>query len=163
MIGKVHHVGYLVKNIDKSIKAFMALGYEVEKNKFFDNDRLANFTFLKKDSARVELVEPTSESDIYPLLKTYKNQIYHVCYEVDNIEKAVSEICGGDTGYLQFKEKQRATAISENAVVVFLMHTAMGIIELLEESDSFISQSDGFVKDALMIRDENPEKEEIIQ
>lgn len=137
MIGEVHHIGYLVKNIDKSKIVFTMLGYEVEKDKYFDSDRLASFVFMRKGNSRVELVEPSKQSDIYLLLKTYKNQIYHVCYKVDNIEKTVSELCSRNIGYLQFREKQKASAISEKAVVVFLMHTAMGIIELLEESDSF--------------------------
>lgn len=130
-IGKVHHLGYLVKDISKSAVAFQLLGYEVEKAVYFDNERLVNFCFLKKHETRIELVEPNRESDIYPLLKNYNNAVYHVCYEVQNIDKAVTEL--EKNGFLLFRDKQKALAISENAVVVFMMHIRMGMIELVQE------------------------------
>ncbi len=131
LLEAVHHIGYLVKDIEKSVKAFRALGYEIEREAIYDSNRKSNFCFLIKDGIRVELVEPTKESDIFPLLKTYNNSVYHMCYKVRNIDDVVSEL--KKQGYLLFKDKQAAPAISESAIVVFLMHTRMGIIELLQE------------------------------
>lgn len=130
-IGAVHHVGYLVKDINKSIQAFEVLGYVIEKDIFYDNARKSNFCFIKKDYIRIELVEPSMESDIYPLLKTYNNAIYHVCYTVDDIDVAMKEL--KTRGFLLFRDKQKAPAISETAEVVFLMHARLGIIELVRE------------------------------
>lgn len=93
---EVHHIGYLVKNIQKSIKTFSLLGYSVEKKSFFDEIRNADIAFMTQNGeARVELVEPKKESDIYPLLKKYANSPYHICYKVKNLASAVSEIRGG--------------------------------------------------------------------
>lgn len=132
-IGEVHHIGYLVKNMEKSIRSFKILGYEMEKEIVFDKSRRSNIAFLIKDGFfRVELVKPQKDSDVYPLLKKYTNSPYHICYRVDDINKSVSKI-GGSTGFLQFKGKQQAPAISEEAEVVFLMHAGMGIIELVQE------------------------------
>ena len=89
---------------------------------------------MKKEYTRIELVEPSTESDIYPLLKTYNNAIYHVCYAVKNIDFALKEL--KPHGFLLFRDKQKAPAISESAEVVFLMHTRMGIIELVEEENA---------------------------
>ena len=130
-IGNVHHLGYLVKSIEKSKKAFDSLGYEIESDVFFDEGRLADFCFMKRNGICVELVEPKKESDLFPLLKTYGNKIYHVCYSVENLDDAVEEL--QKNGFLLFKDKQEAPAISETAAVVFMMHTAMGIIELVQE------------------------------
>lgn len=130
-IGNVHHVGYLVKDINKTIQTFKALGYELESDVFYDHERASNFCFMKKRNMRVELVEPSDASDIYPLLKIYNNAIYHVCYSVDDLSKATEEL--KKQGFLLFREKQNAPAISVSAEVVFLMHTRMGIIELVQE------------------------------
>lgn len=129
-IGIVHHIGYLVKDIDKSITAFQVLGYELEKDVYFDGERMINFCFMIKEQERIELVEPEKESDIFPLLKTYKNRIYHVCYEVEAIEPAVDKM--KSNGFLLFRDRQRASAISEDAVVVFMIHRSIGIIELVQ-------------------------------
>ena len=130
MIGDVHHIGYLVKDIDKSVNAFRSLGYEIETDMYYDTERMSHFCFLKKSDVRVELVKPAKDSDIFPLLKTYNNSIYHICYEVMDIDSAISVL--KQQGYLLFRDKQTAPAISETAVVVFLMHTRIGIIELLQ-------------------------------
>lgn len=129
-IGNVHHLGYLVKNIEKSRAAFQALGYAAESKVYFDQERLTNFCFLVNQDTRIELVEPSKESDIFPLLKAYNNTIYHVCYEVNDIDKAITELKGN--GFLLFRDKQMAPAISKDSVVVFMMHTRMGIIELVQ-------------------------------
>lgn len=131
-IGAVHHIGYIVKDINKSIKAFESLEYKKATEIIFDDERKTNFCFLEKDGVQVELVEPDSQSDIYPLLKTYKNSIYHVCYSVSDIDEAVEDLKG--KGFLLFRKTQKAPAISNNAKVVFLIHSRMGIIELVQEN-----------------------------
>ena len=131
MIGDVHHVGYLVKKIDKSIQAFEMLGYMAETQVYYDKDRWCKFCFMKKKDIRVELVETCEKSDIYPLLKKYNNSIYHICYKVDNIDTTVDAL--KKQGFLLFLGKQKATAISSNSYVAFLMHASIGIIELLQE------------------------------
>lgn len=130
-IGRVHHIGYLVADIKRSGDSFSALGYIAEGVGFFDNIRQSKISFFIKDDIRVELVEPDKNSDLYPLLKKYKNEIYHICYCVDDLDESINELKG--KGFLLFKDRQNAPAISKNAVVVFLMHARMGMIELLEE------------------------------
>lgn len=131
MTAAVHHIAYLVKSIAKSEPAFTALGYKRERDVFYDAERKTNFLFLFGNGMRVELVEPQEDSDIYPLLKKYKNEIYHVCYCVNDLDAAVQEL--QENGFLLFRDKQRARAISDTAQVVFLTHARMGIVELLQE------------------------------
>ena len=76
IIGKVHHLGYLVKDIRKSLEVFGTLGYKKTTDIIFDEDRKSNFCFLRNENACVELVEPAFDSDIYPLLKKFNNAIY---------------------------------------------------------------------------------------
>jgi len=60
----VHHIGYLVKKIDKAIQTFQSLGYEIEQDTVYDDIRKVNICFLTKDGCRVELVSPVSEDSV---------------------------------------------------------------------------------------------------
>ena len=127
---KIHHVGYLAKNIEKTEKKFFELGYEVEQATKYDEIRDIKIEFLKNGDYRVELIEPMGEnSPMYPLLKRFKNSPYHFCYEVDDLDAAVKEL-----------ESKRYTVIQEPNIapcidgkrVAFLNNISMGIIELVE-------------------------------
>ena len=63
-------------------------------------------------------------------LKTYKNAPYHICYESDNFAADTAALEGG--GYLRMGQPQAAPAICGRRVV-FFMHPAMGMIEVVEE------------------------------
>lgn len=128
----IHHVGYLVKNIDKATADFIALGYTEETSAVYDPIRDANISFLVNDGYRVELVSPVSEkSVVYDLLKKYKNMPYHICYMCNNLETAVEEMRG--RGFLQMGECEAAPAIGGRRVV-FMMSAFGGMIELLEDA-----------------------------
>ncbi len=127
---KIHHVGYLAKNLEKSQKRFLDLGYEVEREVKYDPIRRINISFLKNGDYRVELIQPMdSESPMYPLLKRFKNTPYHFCYETKDLDKAVSEL--SSNGYTVIQEPDIAPCIDDKRVV-FLNNISMGIIELVE-------------------------------
>lgn len=127
---KIHHVGYLAKNIGKSRKKFLELGYEVERPEKYDEIRKINIEFLVNGDYRVELIQPMSEdSPMYPLLKRYKNSPYHFCYEVEDLAKAVENL--SQNGYTVIQEPEVAPCIDDRRVV-FLNNISMGIIELVE-------------------------------
>ena len=127
---KIHHVGYLVKKIEKTRKKFLELGYQVEVPVSYDEIRKINIEFLVNGDYRVELIEPMdAESPMYPLLKRYKNTPYHLCYEVENLETAIKDL--EDKHYTVIQSPEKAPCI-EGKRVVFLNNISMGIIELLE-------------------------------
>ncbi len=127
---KIHHVGFLAKNIEKTEKKFFELGYEVESPTAYDEIRKINIEFLVNGGYRVELIQPMSEeSPMYPLLKRFKNSPYHFCYEVENLDAAVEELSG--KGYTVIQEPEIAPCI-EGKKVAFLNNISMGIIELVE-------------------------------
>ena len=127
---RVHHIGYLVKNISKTEKKFLELGYEIESPTKFDEIRNIDIEFLVNGDYRVELIEPKGEeSPMYPLLKRYKNTPYHLCYEVENIDEAIADL--QDKYYTVIQEPNIAPCI-EGKKVAFLNNISMGIIELVE-------------------------------
>lgn len=129
---KIHHIGYLVKKMEKAAAAFEALGYVREGAATHDEVRRVDILFLTKDGYRVELVSPYApDSIVSGLIKTYKNAPYHICYEAECFLEDVEKLEGG--GYVRIDEPTGAPAIGGRRVT-FFMHPAMGMIELLEEA-----------------------------
>lgn len=134
-IGHLHHIGYLVKNMDHSLKAFQALGYSLCSEVVFDDLRQSDIAFLSNGGVfcNIELVAPHKESDIYPLLKIYKNSPYHLCYEVDGIDEVIKLL--KKMGFMMFKKVEPAMAIGPNAKVAFMMNTSIGMIEIVQQGE----------------------------
>ena len=128
---RIHHIGYLVKNIDKAISSFQALGYKLTVPSTWDEDRMAHICFLKNEDYCVELICPSKESPLYSLLKQYSNAPYHICYKSENLEAAIEEL--KSEKFMLFKEPASAPVIGDTARVAFLISARIGMIELVEE------------------------------
>lgn len=128
---KVHHIGYLVKNIDKATEAFLKLDYVISTPKTYDDYRKVDITFLDKDGYCVELISPTCEDSLVSgLMAKYKNSPYHICYETDNLEETASLISAN--GFTAMDMPTPAPAISGHRVQ-FFTNRYMGMIELVEK------------------------------
>ena len=127
---KVHHIGYLVKKLEKAAEEFEKLGYVRLDEVTPDPHRKIDILFLEKDGYVVELVSPNApESVVSGLLKTYKNAPYHICYECTDFQADLEQLTAN--GYVQIDQPTPAPAIG-NRRVVFLMNSRLGMIELLE-------------------------------
>lgn len=127
---KIHHIGYLVKKIEKAAAAFEAMGYVREGGMTHDEYRKVDILFLEKDGYRIELVSPYApDSVVAGLIKTYKNAPYHICYETEDFAAELAALENG--GCVRMDEPAPAPAIGGRRVT-FLMHAAMGMLELLE-------------------------------
>ena len=126
---KIHHIGYLVKKIDKAVQTFAALGYQIEQETVYDDIRKVDICFLVKDGYRVELVSPVSpDSVVAGLIKKYKNAPYHVCYETDDPETALAKLRAD--GFLAIDTPTPAPALGGRRVQFFTSAVA-GMIELI--------------------------------
>lgn len=126
----IHHVGYLVKKIEKAIKTFEKLGYSIEQETVYDDIRKVNICFLIKDGYRVELISPTcGESVVSGLIKRYKNSPYHICYETSDFDQAYSELT--ENGFAAIDTPTAAPALSGREVV-FLTSPVIGMVELIK-------------------------------
>ena len=126
---KIHHIGYIVKKMDKAISYFEALGYTMTVPSTWDSGREAEICFLENDGYCVELICPSKESALFPLLKQYGNAPYHICYVCD-VEQAINIL--KQQKFMLFKEPAPAPVIGENTRVAFLISNRAGMIELEE-------------------------------
>ncbi len=126
---RIHHIGYLVKKIEKAKQTFLALGYLIEQDTVYDDIRKVNICFLTRDGYRVELVSPTTEDSVVSgLIKRYKNSPYHICYETDDFEADIARLT--DDGFIAIDTPTPAPALGGRDVI-FLSNAAIGMLELL--------------------------------
>lgn len=131
---KIHHVGYLVKHLDKALQSFLDLGYSIEQDTVYDSLRHIHICFLIKDGYRIELVSPVdSDSVVANLLKKHKNSPYHICYESQNLDEDFAFLTSH--GYMAIDTPLCAPAC-DNRRVVFLTQPQMGMIELIDMQPS---------------------------
>ena len=127
----IHHIGYLVKKLERARLAFEELGYGVEQETVRDEFRRVDIVFLVKDGYRIELVSPyDSTSVVAGLLARTGNAPYHVCYEVADLDTEIERL--RDAHYVVSSEPAPASAC-DGARVAFLVHPYLGMIELLEK------------------------------
>lgn len=127
---QVDHIGYVVKDIEKSVKEFENIGYEKCSILFFDDKRKVNIQFMKNGDYKVELIQALDDtSDAYAYYKRIRNGPYHICYRVRDIDSSINDL--KEKGYTLLKEKDDAIAFS-NKKVAFLFKDSMGLIELVE-------------------------------
>lgn len=127
---KIHHIGYLVKDIKRAQIQFEQLGFRALNETVFDCGRKVNILFMDNAGSLIELVSPASPTSVVtPLIKRYRNTPYHICYTADNFEQEVNMLCAG--GFTQIDAPAPAPAIN-GKIVVFLMSSHIGLVELLE-------------------------------
>lgn len=127
----IHHIGYLVKNIEKSRKKFTALGFIDECEVQYDGRRDIYIQFLINGDYRVELVQPAGEDSTYmAAMKRFKNLPYHMCFTTSDLDESIDKY-KTQQGFILSKEPEIASCLN-NKRVAFMQHPVVGIIELLE-------------------------------
>lgn len=128
---KIHHVGYLVKNINKAEAHFKLLGFQEIIPVKYDKYRDVDILFMEMDGYVIELVSPRSEASVVAnLIKTYKNAPYHICYETEAFDQKIRELVLG--GFTRIDEPCPAPALNDRRVC-FLVSSKAGMIEILEK------------------------------
>ena len=127
---KIHHIGYLVKKLERAQAAFEALGFAVEGTAVRDELRKVDIVFLTKDGYRIELVSPyDSTSVVAEMLRRVGNSPYHVCYESDDCEAEIGRL--RELHFVVSSDLMIAPALN-NRRVCFLIHPYLGMIELID-------------------------------
>lgn len=130
---EIHHIGYLVKDIDKAYEKFKILGFKCKSNICYDPIQKANITFLVNGNYKIELIQSIeNDSPIYNLLKKYGSSPYHICYICENIEESYNLF--KDQGFSLISDIMNAVAL-ENQKICFMFNNSIGIIELLEKKE----------------------------
>lgn len=88
--GKIHHIGYVYKNIEEAVKKFKSL-YGIEKFNRVDMVvvKVARSMIGK---LQIDLIEPKDRSSIFnSFLENGNVGLHHIGYIVDNIDEKIKE------------------------------------------------------------------------
>lgn len=133
--GGGHHLGIAVADIDKAIPMYEVIGWKQCTQIIKDDTRNVWIVFMKypERNELIELVSPMGESSpVTKTLQTMRNVStpYHICYEVDNLERVLRVLKGKH--FTQTTPIAPAVAFGGRRVV-FLLNKDVGLVELLEK------------------------------
>ncbi len=127
---KIHHVGYAVRDIEKSIFEFESIGFEKVGELCDDIHRNVKIQLMKNDNLLIELVSPLNEnSPVLNIIEKNNNTPYHFCFCTSSISKKIMELRASN--YMLIEPAKPAIAF-KGRFVAFLYHKHIGLIELLE-------------------------------
>lgn len=154
----IDHIGYAVEDMDKAKNVFAAMGFDFTDNRVDEfrhvlvsvgemnsafcleeplNDKKKNAENSPLSSYRggwkVELLSPIEgqKSPIDGYLSKIGNTPYHICYQVSDIEMAVTEL--QERGFTLISPS--APSLPLDGMVCFLYSQETGIMELIESSE----------------------------
>jgi methylmalonyl-CoA/ethylmalonyl-CoA epimerase len=129
---RLHHVGFVVSDIQKSVEGFRnALGMSWNGAIYPDPKQKVKVTFLASGPAcaQIELIEPASgDSPVAKFLEKGGGQ-HHLCYEVNDIDKALAEFKSRKVSIVQ--RPSPAVAFGGRRIAWFVTPDRL-VVELLE-------------------------------
>jgi len=132
---QLHHVGYLVQDIETAARDFSErLGYVVESDLVEDPVQTAFVKFLRQPNATswLELVMPNkAESKLSNALKRGVH-LHHLCYETGDIDGACSHL--QESGVLMICRPVAAVAFPGRKIAWFMDRAGL-LMELVEAGE----------------------------
>lgn len=110
----IHHIGVIVKNLNKSIDIFSSLGYD-RHDEIIADQYQKNYVVLMESqfSPKLELIEPMNE---FSSVFNFKEGFHHVCFEADPGEKIIEKFKAMKIGKI-FTKPIIAPALDNREVV----------------------------------------------
>lgn len=134
---KVHHFGYLVKDMDEAVAQLKSLGFEIEVDRFYVKERKQWNIFLKNEATRIELIQPDQNHD--DAQKANPGNIaanlpagvgvYHTCFESYDFDQDIKDM--RENGFMPISRVENEDSY-DGARMQFLFSNKVGIVEVIE-------------------------------
>jgi methylmalonyl-CoA/ethylmalonyl-CoA epimerase len=128
----LHHVGFVVANIERSAEGFMnSLGMHWDGTIYEDPIQKVKVTFLATEPtcAQIELIEPAADDSPVNRFLAKGGGQHHLCYEVGDIEGALAVLKSRKASIVQ----QPCPAIAfDGRRIAWLITREKLVVELLE-------------------------------
>ncbi len=132
---RLHHVGFVVANIETAMPGFLrSLAAEWDGQVFLDPLQKVRVAFLatRAQDPAIELVEPAADdSPVSRFLQERGGGLHHVCYEVADLEQQLVEL--RSRGALIVKRPLPAVAFGGRRIAWVITSEKL-LVELLEET-----------------------------
>jgi len=131
-LDKIEHVGIAVRDINEASKFYKDV-FECQISEEMDvPDRKLRIAFTEISGVKLEFVMPTDkESVVAKFIDKRGEGVHHICFEVEDIEKAVSEL--KEKGVELVDDKPRMGAEGKKIVFIMPKSTHGVLIELKEQ------------------------------
>ena len=132
---KMNHLGFVSRDLGQAVGAFLKMGFtrvhehpkhHIPKNMFVQRVQLGGLIveiMAPADASKASFVSETLEATTQPFV------LQHVCYDVDDIHKAVEELMA--TGEYTVHEPITDGVFQKNKIC-FLRHKHVGLVEFFE-------------------------------
>lgn len=129
-IKKIEHIGIAVKRIDEAVRFYRDVLNLKISEKIEIPQRKIRVTFIQLFETKLELLESMEEGSVIDKFIQKKGEgIHHICFEVDDFDKAVAELKNKKA---EFIDEPRMGA--EGKRIVFLHpKNAFGVLIELKE------------------------------
>lgn len=131
----IHHVGFVVADIEAGMKGFVqSLAAEWDGKIFADPWQKVKVAFLltRPGDARIELVQPAADdSPVSRFLADKGGGFHHICYEVEELDCALAEF--RERGALLARPPKPAIAF-EGRRIAWVLTAEKLLVELLESA-----------------------------
>jgi len=131
----IHHVGFVVADIEAGLRGFVqSLAAKWDGKIFADPIQKVKVAFLvtRPGDARIELVQPAADdSPVSRFLAERGGGFHHVCYEVEDLNRALAEFRG--RGALLARPPKPAVAF-EGRRIAWVLTAEKFLVELLESA-----------------------------
>jgi methylmalonyl-CoA/ethylmalonyl-CoA epimerase len=88
---KIDHLGIAVKDLAAAVKAYEALGFQVEARHDVPTEKVRT-AFLPVGESHLELLEPTDPTSVIARFLEKRSGLHHVCVLVDDIEASLADL-----------------------------------------------------------------------
>jgi len=130
-LNKIEHIGIAVKDIGEVSKFYKDV-FECQRSEEIDvPERKIRIAFTEISGVKLEFVMPTdNESVVAKFIDKRGEGIHHICFEVDDVEKATAEL--KDKGVELVDDRPRMGAEGKKIIFLKPKSTHGVLIELKE-------------------------------
>jgi methylmalonyl-CoA/ethylmalonyl-CoA epimerase len=128
---KLDHIGIAVRSLEAALKTYQGqLGFDVTEIVDIEEQRV-RVAVLPCGDSRIELLEPaTADSPIQKFLDARGEGIHHLCFQVENMERKLSEL---QAGSVQLAKSASGKGLGDRKIVFLHPKSTHGVlIELVE-------------------------------
>ena len=88
---RLQHIGLAVRDIDQSLRQYASiLGFASSTEVIEDKTQQVRIVFIQvSENVSIELIEPTTPNSPVARLVEQGGGVYHLCYAVEDIDKAL--------------------------------------------------------------------------
>jgi methylmalonyl-CoA/ethylmalonyl-CoA epimerase len=128
-----HHLGLAVRQPEDALRMLKGLGYKIGETVRDDLQNVNLSLCTRPDAPAVEVIyETETPGPLADILKSNSSMIYHICYEIENLEKGLVAL-QRDGNIVKMISPPKPGVLFGGRKASFYKIRGFGMIEILEK------------------------------